>query len=611
MLKFTLSQKSNQLTLKSLRTFLTILISLNLIQIGLKPTLAKNIKPNQTTTKQYLKPNLNKQLTNVIIAQDNISPDTNRDRFVQPAPLPTTPLPEENQPPVTPQPTATPTPNLNQSNLNIKTITVEGSSIFNNDDFQPLLAPVEGKTITVEELQGIADQITQLYLQKGYITSRAIVDENSLATGNIKILVIEGTLEKIEVEGTERLDPDYIRDRIALGGGTPLNSANLEDQLRLLRADPLIENIEASLKSGTGLGQSILVVRVTEAPSFGANFSIDNYSPPSVGSERFGMDLNYQNLSGLGDSMGLLYQHTLQGGSDNLDLNYRIPVNAMNGTVQLRSVLNWNNVIQANLLPLDISGESELYEISYRQPLIRTPREEFALSVGFTRQQGQTFLFASPFAFGTGPDPLDGSTRTSVLKLGQEYISRDGGGAWALRSSFNIGTGLFGVTDVDPNVNGYFFSWLGQIQRVQLLNPDNFLIIQGDLQLTPDALLPSQQFVIGGGQSIRGYRQNVRAGDNGFRVSVEDRITLHRNEAGEAIFQLAPFWDFGNIWNATENPNSLQNQTFIMGLGLGVLWQPFPNLNLRLDYGLPIMNLSDRGKNAQDDGFYFNVNYNY
>jgi hemolysin activation/secretion protein len=542
------------------------------------------------------------------VVQDTISPESNRDRFVQPAPLPT-PIPESTETPVNTTPVPTSPPAIVGGNIKVQTIQVEGSSIFGEAEFNPLVEPLVGRNVSAEELQNLADQITQLYLEQGYITSRAIIDENSLATGNIKVRVIEGSLEDIEVQGTDRLDPDYIRDRIALGGGTPLNTASLEDQLRLLRTDPLLENIEASLKSGTGLGQSILVVKVTESPSLYGNLSIDNYSPPSVGSERLGINLRYRNVSGIGDDVGLLYQRTLQGGSDNLDLSYRIPVNAMNGTVQLRSVLNFNNVIQENLAFLDISGESDLYELSYRQPIIRTPREELALSVGFTFQEGQTFTFAGPTAFGQGPDPVDGTSGTSVLKFGQEYISRDSSGAWALRSSFNLGTGLFDPTDVISTVNGYFFSWLGQFQRVQLLNPDNFLIIQADLQLTPDGLLPSQQFVIGGGQSVRGYRQNARAGDNGFRISVEDRITLHRNEAGEAVFQVAPFWDMGNVWNVSDNPNILQNQTFMMGLGMGLLWQPLPKLNLRLDYGFPIYNLDDRGRNAQDDGFYFSVNY--
>jgi hemolysin activation/secretion protein len=158
-----------------------------------------------------------------------------------------------------------------------------------------------------------------------------------------------------------------------------------------------------------------------------------------------------------------------------------------------------------------------------------------------------------------------------------------------------------------------FFSWLGQIQRVQVINPDNFLIIQGDLQLTPDGdgLLSSQQLVIGGGQSLRGYRQNVRAGDNGFRVSIEDRITVQRDEAGRPIFQVAPFLDMGQVWNVKNNPNILADQTFLLGLGLGILWEPMTNFNVRLDYGYPIIDLDDRGKNAQDDGFYFRVNYGF
>jgi hemolysin activation/secretion protein len=77
---------------------------------------------------------------------------------------------------------------------------------------------------------------------------------------------------------------------------------------------------------------------------------------------------------------------------------------------------------------------------------------------------------------------------------------------------------VFGATDNPGSIpDGNFFSWLSQVQRLHFLNRDNLLINQLDFQLTPDALLPSEQFVIGGGQSVRGYRQNVLGGDSGFR----------------------------------------------------------------------------------------------
>jgi hemolysin activation/secretion protein len=73
--------------------------------------------------------------------------------------------------------------------------------------------------------------------------------------------------------------------------------------------------------------------------------------------------------------------------------------------------------------------------------------------------------------------------------------------------------------------------------------------------------------------------------------------------------QVAPFIDLGWVWNVDDNPNPLPDERFLAGVGLGLIWQPIPNLNIRLDYGIPLVNIDDRGENAQDQGFYFSVNY--
>ncbi len=540
------------------------------------------------------------------------SPQENR--FLQPVPEPLPPQPPESQPVIptsTPEPSTT-SPEIEQLEVKIpvRKIEVIGSTVFSPKEFKPITQPLEGRSVTLEELRGVTKAITQLYLDSGYITSRAVLADQKITDDIVRIQVIEGRLEEIQIEGTRRLNPNYIRQRLRLGGTTPLRVNQLEDQLRLLKADPLFENVEASLRTGKEIGQSILVVRVKEANPFYGNLSVDNYSPPSVGSERLVGVLGYRNLIGIGDEIAGSYYRSTTGGSNVLDLSYRVPFNPMNGTVQLRTVIDRNKITQEPFKELDIEGESNLYEISVRQPLIRTPRQEFALSLGFTYKDGQTFLFNNiPFAFGIGPDK-DGVSRTSVFRFGQDYVRRDTQGAWALRSLFSLGTGLFDATiNESPIPDSRFFSWLSQIQRVQRLGNDNLLIVQGDLQLTPNSLLPSEQFVIGGGQSLRGYRQNVRSGDNGFRFSVENRITLERDEAGVSTFQLAPFIDLGAVWNHADNPNKLPNQTFLASAGLGLLWEPLPRLFLRVDYAVPFIDLDDRGTNAQDDGFYFSVNY--
>ncbi|MGJ3246674.1 MAG: ShlB/FhaC/HecB family hemolysin secretion/activation protein [Elainellaceae cyanobacterium] len=549
-------------------------------------------------------------------------PDPNDERFLQPAPetfppestddrvFPDEPAeesdlsPAESDQPESDQPNGEPTPTLA-----VTRIDVIGSTVLDDEDFAPITEPLEGETVTLEQLQQVADSITQLYLNDGYLTSRAVLVDQVVDDGVVRIQVIEGRLAEIQVDGNQRLNDGYIRRRIELGSKVPLRTDQLEDQLRLLRADPLLENVEASLRAGDRIGESILIVRVTEADPIVGEVRVDNYSPPSVGSERTGLDLGYQNLTGIGDFIGFSYDRTTPGGADIIQFTYRAPVNPMNGTLQLRTIIDRNEVIQEPVSEFDIEGESERYEISFRQPLIRSPREEFALSAGFGYRDGQTFLLGEPFGFGIGPDE-DGISRTSVFRFGQDYVRRDVQGAWAFRSQFSVGVDLFNATtNDDPVPDGRFLSWLGQAQRVQRIGTSNILIVQLDLQLAPDSLLPSEQFVIGGGQSLRGYRQNVRAGDNGVRFSIENRITLARNEAGDSKFQLAPFFDMGAVWNTSNNPNELPDQTFLAGLGLGVLWEPIPNLDVRLDFAVPVINLDDRGENIQDDGIYFSVKY--
>lgn len=494
------------------------------------------------------------------------------------------------------------------NNIQIVTFFPEHALIFPIEEQEKLRSQYEGQNLSPEQIDQIADDVTQWYLNQGYLTSMA---ESSLEPGGtLVICVTEGQLGEIIIEGSDRLQ-SYIEQRINLGASTPLSYEELEEQLRLLRDDPLFESVEASLRAEDE-GRSSLYVRVQEADPWQVRFSIDNYSPAAVGSERLGISLSYQNLTGTGDRLAAAYTRTTTGGAESLDLNYQIPVNPMNGTLQLRGLFERTRVTQAPFDELNIEGESQRYSLGFRQPLIRTVREEFALSIGFDYKDGQTFIFDRiPTPFGIGPD-IEGNSRTSVLRFGQDYTRRDLYGAWGVRSQFSIGVDLFDATiNPDPIPDSRFFSWLLQAQRFHRLGSDVVLLAQVETQLTPDSLLSSEQFSVGGGQSVRGYRQNARTGDNGFRVSIESRVTVQRNAAGFPTLQIAPFFDAGTVWSNPNNPNELADHLFLTSVGVGLIWEPLSGLNIRLDSALPLVNASDQGNNLQDIGIYFNINYEF
>ncbi|NJN22811.1 MAG: BamA/TamA family outer membrane protein [Leptolyngbya sp. RL_3_1] len=517
-----------------------------------------------------------------------VSPEESAD------PLPDTSPPDE--PPSTTPPTA-------GAPFQVTDIQVVGSSIFDAATIDAIVAPYENRQTTLAELQQLADAITQRYLNEGYITSRAVVGPQTIVDGVVEIQVIEGSLQAIEVEGTAIL-PDYIRARVALGSTRPLNQGQLEDQLRLLRSDPLFETVEASLRAGDGAGQSILIVRVREANRFSGSITSDNYSPISVGDVRFGGQFAYRSVAVPGDRFSTSMSWSDTRGSEVYDLAYQVPINPMNGTLQFRFTPNFFRITDSRqpAFALGIRGTTEIYDFTYRQPLIRTPREELSLSAGFRHRSGSTLIAGL----------ITDETRTSVLSFGQDYIRRDPVGAWALRSQFRWGTTLLNATQAAaPLADGQFFSWIGQVQRVQILDPDHLLIFQTDVQLANESLLGSEQFFLGGGLSVRGYAQNQRFGDNGIRFSIEDQITLQRDEGGQPLLRIAPFLEGGYVWDENTNFQSTSNN-FLLGSGIGIIANPFPQFNARFDFALPLIDVGELTTDPpQGLRFYFSLGYQF
>jgi hemolysin activation/secretion protein len=521
---------------------------------------------------------------------------------------------------------------------------------------------------TVEEVRGEVEKILdRLHLENGYVTTHTKVENNS---GRLTVEVLEGSLNKIFPKIMRNGIPDdtlpsslqsYIRSRVMLGVGVPLNQYKLESALRLLNSDPLFDSVEGILKKPVEQSnpkKSDLDVQVViPKREWSGGITIDNLSPPSVGSVRLGADFRYisplRHYGRLGDDLNLSYYRSTTGGNEGLDLSYRSVLNPMNGTLLLRAAPSRNKITQREFRALEIRGKSQLYEVTYRQPLQRTFNDEFALSLGLTYQNGQTFLFdREPFPFGLGPDG-DGVSRTTVLTFGQDYLHRYRSGVWVFNSQFRFGTGLLGATVNEGDVpDGQFFSWLGQAQWVQRVVSNQTLITQVALQLTPDGLLPSQQCVIGGGRSVRGYRQNARSGDNCFRLSSEYQIVLgyrrtsraqnrgdqrstetenglmldqdvSSNTVGrardypeyETKVMLAPFWDAGVVWNRSDNPNGLPPKKFLTSVGLGLVVEGRPvtereaRWSLRVDYGLPLIDGVSGGGDLQDAGVYLGFRY--
>jgi hemolysin activation/secretion protein len=482
----------------------------------------------------------------------------------------------------------------------IKTIEVLGSTVL-QDQIAALIKPFENQEKTFEDLLALRSDITQLYIENGYITSGAfLLNNQALSSGVVQIQVVEGELEQIEIGGLNRLRPGYVRSRLELATTPPLNRQRLEEALQLLQLDPLIERVNAELTAGSSPGRNILQVSLREAPAFHAGIVTNNNQSPSVGSIETRVFAAHDDLFGFGDRLSASYGIT--EGLNAYDISYAIPVNARNGTLNFRYGNDNSHIVEAPFEDLGIRSKTRTYSVGFRQPLVRSPRSEFALGFALDLRRSRTFLLDDiPFSFSEGPQ--NGESKVTVLRFSQDWVDRGVRRVLAARSQFSLGIDAFDATVNETGPDGRFFSWLGQFQWVQQLSPRTLLVARVDAQLTPDALLPLERFSIGGAETLRGYRQNQLVADNGILGSVEVRVPL---TSDPRVLQLTPFVEAGTVWNhqgANSDPSA------IASVGLGLRWLIGSGFDARLDYGIPLVGVDKPGDSLQDNGLYFSLRY--
>ncbi|MCC5613755.1 ShlB/FhaC/HecB family hemolysin secretion/activation protein [Nostoc sp. CHAB 5836] len=523
---------------------------------------------------------------------------------------PPTPTPSPNEELLQTPPADSPTPQENQEipgTFIVKQFEFIGNTAFSDKELAQATQKLTGTPITFAELLQAEEILREKYTDAGYINSDAVIPAGQKFIrdgGVVKIQIVEGGIEAIRVLGTRRLNPGYISSRLAIATQTPLNKNRLLQALQLLKLNPLIKTVSANLTSGARPELNLLEVTVEEADSFKTKLFVDNGRAPSVGSVRRGIQINEGNFFGIGDALQATYTNT--DGSNAYDVNYTVPINPNNATIRVAYSTSNTEVTEPPFNRLDILGDSHSLELSFRQPLFQTPTEEFALGLTISQQESQTSLLGVDFPLSPGADD-EGKTRISALRFFQEWTTRNPTEVFALRSQFNIGIDAFNATINNKPPDSRFFSWRGQSQYVRLIAPETLLLLRSDLQFAGSAIVPLEQFAIGGFGSVRGYRQDLLLTDNGAFLSAEVQIPILKVPESQGVLRIAPFVDFGVGWNSSGDTRT--NSNTLLATGLGLQWQMGNSLDVRLDWGIPLVDVGGRNRTLQESGLYFSVNY--
>lgn len=80
-------------------------------------------------------------------------------------------------------------------------ITLQGVTLISPREQQKLIRLWQGCCLNLAQITQLTNQISDWYIQRGYITSRAYLTEQDLSGGELHIAVLEGRLQQIRLEG--------------------------------------------------------------------------------------------------------------------------------------------------------------------------------------------------------------------------------------------------------------------------------------------------------------------------------------------------------------------------------------------------------------------------
>jgi hemolysin activation/secretion protein len=501
----------------------------------------------------------------------------------------------------------------------VNDILLLGNTIFTEEQVAEILAPYSGRLLTLGDIQNLRTQLSQYYLQQGYINSGVLLPERALHDGVLTLLCVEGKLTQVDVEHGSALADDYIASQLQQYLDGPLRLDSLQTSLRQLELNPLVGRLNAQLLPGLRPGESSLRLKVHDERPYSVVLGFDNQRSPSVGAERAVLSATHRNLTGRRDRINLSLSAS-EGLSDAY-ISYSLPINNRDTQIELDYRIAQSEVVEQPFDDLNIESDTQAWNIGLRHYLHRSSGRQVELFTAIGHSRSETSLLGQSFSFSLGA--RDGEIKSSSASIGIEWVERLPGQVIAVRTALRSGLDWFGATRIPDGAarqqlatgakipESKYTLLLTQLQYARRVNwLDSQLIISGVWQEALDPLLAVDKFAVGGAYSVRGFRENQLVRDNGIAASLAWRIPVTAVTMGELT--LSPFFDYGRSWDE-DNRLSTHDAAVISSVGFALDWQPRNWLQLRAAWGVRLEDgaVEDRDDDLQDDGIHFSLHANW
>lgn len=137
------------------------------------------------------------------------------------------------------------------------------SELLDDDELRALAQPYLGREVTSRDLNAFLRAIQALYLDKGVQTAVPVLPQQELRSGTMRVLLVEGKLGAVKIEGASGVDPAWVGQWFDLAAGSVIRPEELERRLGVFNASSDF-SAQAGYVPGAEFGRSDLLIRVPD-----------------------------------------------------------------------------------------------------------------------------------------------------------------------------------------------------------------------------------------------------------------------------------------------------------------------------------------------------------
>ena len=476
----------------------------------------------------------------------------------------------------------------------IKQYVVEGNTLLDSARIDQLLAPYLGASKTFGTVQQALEMLEAAYRNAGYDTVQVTLPEQELDQGKVRLRVIEGRISAITLQGNTHFSNENILaslpglkkgafpDLESLGAGLRVANENASKQTQLV------------MRAGGNEGEIEALVTVKDESPIKAFANYDNTGTNETGISRFNAGWQHNNIGNLDHSLTLRY--TTSDRPDRVAIagaGYHIPLYKQGHSIDVfAGYSDVSSGVVSNLF--NVSGSGKIFGLRYNQHLPRIAAYEHKLAYGLDIRAYRNSTLPINGGGSITPDytvhPLsltyDGrwaGDRTDTSFYSSIYYNPSGTG--------KSGDAVFSSVRAGASAS-YQLIKLGA-QHTQLLEADWQIRAVLAMQYSNDALVPGEQFGVGGNTSVRGFSEREVANDKGANINLE----VYSPDFGRHIQEGANirglvFYDQGKVWRNHALPGET-SRAGIASLGAG----------LRMGIGKSFTLKFDAARIVEEDGY--------